>query len=102
MPFCSYKFQFPISNKYAFISGLNLININICPHANKKERIKDLKELLKDNDNDVLCLDNGTALKIDNNNIEIIYSIKTNQVKLLSNTKETIIDNSNIKKIINL
>ena len=91
-----------ISNKYAFISGLNLININICPHANKKERIKDLKELLKDNDNDVLCLDNGTALKIDNNNIEIIYSIKTNQVKLLANTKETIIDNSNIKKIINL
>ncbi|MBE6150356.1 MAG: hypothetical protein E7162_00865 [Firmicutes bacterium] len=91
-----------ISNKYAFISGLNLININICPHANKKERIKDLKELLKDNDNDILCLDNGTALKIDNNNIEIIYSIKTNQVKLLSNTKETIIDNSNIKKIINL
>ena len=81
---------------------LNLININICPHANKKERIKDLKELLKDNDNDILCLDNGTALKIDNNNIEIIYSIKTNQVKLLSNTKETIIDNSNIKKIINL
>ena len=25
-----------ISNKYTFTEGLNLININICPHANKK------------------------------------------------------------------
>ncbi len=91
-----------ISNKYTFINGLNFININICPHADKKERIIDLKEILKENDKDILCLDNGTALKIDDNNIEIIYSLKTSKVKLISNTKETIIDNTNIKKIINL
>ena len=90
-----------ISNKYAFTEGLKLININICPHANKKERIDDLKELLKENNQEVICLENGTALKIENNTIEIIYSLN-NKVKLISNTKEIILDNINIKKIINL
>ena len=90
-----------ISNKYAFTEGLKLININICPHANKKERIDDLKELLKENNKEVICLENGTALKIENNTIEIIYSLN-NKVKLISNTKEIILDNINIKKIINL
>ena len=90
-----------ISNKYAFTEGLKLININICAHANKKERIDDLKELLKENNQEVICLENGTALKIENNTIEIIYSLN-NKVKLISNTKEIILDNINIKKIINL
>ena len=90
-----------ISNKYAFTEGLKLININICPHANKKERIDDLKELLKENNKDVICLENGTALKIENNTIEIIYSLN-NKVKLINNTNEMTLDNINIKKIINL
>ena len=90
-----------ISNKYAFTEGLKLININICPHANKKERIDDLKELLKENNQEVICLENGTALKIENNTIEIIYSLN-NKVKLINNTNEIILDNINIKKIINL
>lgn len=90
-----------ISNKYAFTEGLKLININICPHANKKERIDDLKELLKENNKDVICLENGTALKIENNTIEIINSLNS-KVKLINNTNEIILDNINIKKIINL
>jgi dipeptidase E len=90
-----------ISNKYAFTKGLKLININICPHANKKERIDDLKELLKENNQEVICLENGTALKIENNTIEIIYSLN-NKVKLINNNKEITLDNINIKKIINL
>lgn len=95
-----------ISNKYAFTNGLNILNIDICPHADKQERTNDLKEIIKDTNKRIICLENGTALKIDNKDISIINSIEDAKVKIIyyKNNQyiEEILDNNSIKKIINL
>ena len=94
-----------LSDKYAFIDGLIFLNLNICPHSDKKERLTDLKELLKNTNQKVIALDNQTAIKFDNNKYTIIKSNKSAQVKLLyweNNVWQEIkINNRNINKILN-
>lgn len=95
-----------LSNKYAFTNGLNYLNIDICPHADKKERINDLKEIILNTNKKVICLDNGTAIKIDGKDISIVKSIDYANIKLVyfknSQYIEEILDNESIKHIINL
>jgi len=71
------------SDKHSFVNGLGILNIDICPHANQSERIRDLKELLKDTNKKVIALENGTALKIDNNKYSIISSITNATAKII-------------------
>lgn len=74
------------NDKYSFIKGLNLININICPHYNIDiEKNKQLKEQIKDRK--VYGLENCTALIVEDNKIRII-KINNNNVYLISNLKE--------------
>ena len=93
-----------ITNCYSFTNGLNFLNINICPHANDKKRLEDLKNILKQDPRKIICLENGTALKIDGPNATIIKSIKDANIKLLyyQNNKhiEKILDNNTLKKFI--
>ena len=86
-----------VSDKYAFTNGLGLIDLDICPHGDSKERIDDLKSLLKNTNKKVLILDNGSALKIEDDKATIITSIKGATVRLgywdNDNWKEDIIKN---------
>ena len=63
------------SNKYEFINGLGLININFCPHYHSsKEKDEELESDLKEFKEPVYCLENCTALEILDNNIKVIKS----------------------------
>lgn len=64
-------------SKYAFVSGLSLTNLDICPHGNNSKRIEDLQLLIKNTKKKVLILDDGVAVKVEGNNLSIIKSIKT-------------------------
>lgn len=65
------------SNKHEFVKGLNFIDINFCPHYhNNLNKTQDLEEELKKNNEEVYCLENGSALKIENNKITVIKSLK--------------------------
>ena len=75
------------SDKHEFIKGFKFIDINICPHYHANE-VKD-KELQSDiKDLEVYGLENGTALKIVDDKIEYIKSIKNNNVYLVTKSKE--------------
>ena len=69
-------------NNYEFIKGLNIFKYNICPHFNILDRINNLKKDIKNKE--VYCLDNNTALKIEDNNISIIKSDKKAKAYLVS------------------
>lgn len=75
------------SDKHEFIKGFKFIDISICPHYHSNE-VKD-KELLDSiKDKEVYGLENGTALKIINDKIEYIKSIKKNNIYLVTKSKE--------------
>lgn len=65
-----------VSDKYAFTDGLGMIDLTICPHGNSSERITDLQDLLKNTNERALILDNGTALRVEGDNLSIITSIE--------------------------
>lgn len=73
------------SDKYSFLEGLNLININICPHYSLEKSIQ-LKEQI--NNREIYCLENSTALKIEDDSITIIKANPNNNIYLISKTKE--------------
>lgn len=74
------------NDKYSFIKGLNLININICPHYNIDiDKNNQLKEQIKDRQ--VYGLENCTALIVEDTKTRIIKS-NNNNVYLISNLKE--------------
>ena len=75
------------SDKHEFINGLKFIDINICPHYHSN-KIKDqeLKESIKNKT--VYGLENGTALKIIDEKIEYIKSIKNNNIYLITKEEE--------------
>lgn len=60
------------SERYSFISGLGLVDINICPHYNLDVRKENLKKDLIDSKLAVFGLENGVALKIDGEKREVI------------------------------
>ncbi len=78
------------STSYEFIKGLNLIDLNICPHYNSDEnKTKELKE--KINNRKVYGLENCTALKIEDNKISIIKSNKNNNIYFITNKEEKLL-----------
>ena len=63
------------SDKYEFIKGLKFIDIAFCPHYNiDPKKNKELEEYLSNNNEEVYCLENNTALKIIDDRISIIKS----------------------------
>ena len=76
------------STKHEFIKGLNFVNISFCPHYHSnQEKTKDLEEYLKKHNEEVYCLENGTALKIVNNKITVIKSLKAKSYKVTYKNK---------------
>lgn len=73
------------SNKYEFIKGLGLTNINFCPHYHSsKEKDEELESDLKEFKEPVYCLENCTALEILDNNIKVIKAKENAKVFKLS------------------
>ena len=73
------------SKKHEFIKGLNFININFCPHYHANiNKTNELEEYLKKNNEEIYCLENGTALKLEDDKISIIRSIKNSKAYLVS------------------
>ena len=72
-----------ISENYAFTEGLGILDIDICPHADDLKRQKDLKSSLKNTNKKVLSLENGTALKVEDENFTIITSIPNAKARLV-------------------
>ena len=73
------------SNKYEFIKGLGLSNINFCPHYHSsKEKDEELESDLKEFKEPVYCLENCTALEILDNNIKVIKAKENAKVFKLS------------------
>lgn len=63
------------SDKYEFLKGLKFIDIAFCPHYNiDPKKNKELEEYLSNNNEEVYCLENNTALKIIDDKISIIKS----------------------------
>ena len=63
------------SDKYEFLKGLKFIDIAFCPHYNiDPKKNKELEEYLSNNNEEVYCLENNTALKIIDDRISIIKS----------------------------
>lgn len=82
------------SDKYEFIKGLRFIDIAFCPHYNiDPKKNKELEEYLSNNNEEVYCLENNTALKVVDDKISIIKSDKTAKVYIKSNNKEKELDN---------
>lgn len=63
------------SDKYTYLEGLNLNNLNFCPHYEEDSpKSKELRLYLKDKKDIFYCLENCTALKIIDNKISLIKS----------------------------
>lgn len=66
------------SENHQFIKGLNFINISFCPHYHENiKKTKELQKEIKSTKKEVYSLENGTALKIIDDKIELIKSIPT-------------------------
>ena len=75
------------SDKHEFIKGFKFIDISICPHFHSNPvKDKELQDSIKDKE--IYGLENGTALKIIDDKIEYIKSIKNNNVYLVTKSKE--------------
>ena len=79
------------SDKFDFIEGLNLVNISFCPHYDNEERVLCLKEELQKKKTKVYCLENGTALKIEDDKRKIISSLKNKKAYLCYYQKDNFI-----------
>ena len=75
------------SDKHVFIDGLNFINISFCPHYNELKK-KELIDELNKNNKEIYCLENCTALKIIDNNIDIVKSNKDSKVYVVTKNTE--------------
>ena len=79
------------SNEYKFINGLNYTSINICPHydtsIDKQNSLE--KEIIK-RKIEVYALENNTALKIIDKDINIIKSDKNKKVYICKYTNKYI------------
>ena len=69
------------SDSYDFVPGLGFLDISFCPHyEDDSDRKRDLIEDLKNEKREVYALPNNTALKIIDNNYEVIKSDKSKEV----------------------
>ena len=70
---------------YEMIKGFNYFNNTITPHYHSDpKKTKELEEVLKKNKDICFGIENGTALKIVNDKVEVIKSIKNNNVYKVS------------------
>ena len=77
------------SDKHEFIEGLDFIDISFCPHYNSNPtKTKELEEELKENNKEVYCLENCTALKVVDDKIEVIKSNPDKKVYLCTKDKK--------------
>lgn len=63
------------SENFSFVSGLGLVDINVCPHYNLEVRKEGMKKDLVNSEQFVFGLENGVALKIDGEKREVIKSL---------------------------
>ena len=78
-----YQITQNISNNYTFTEGLGILDIDICPHADDLKRQEDLKTSLKDTKVKVLALENGTALRVEDENFKIVRGIPNAKARLM-------------------
>lgn len=83
-----------ISENYTFTEGLGILDINICPHADDLKRQKDLKLSLKNTNKKVLSLENGTALKVENEDFTIVKSIPSAKARLVYWENNTLVEDN--------
>ena len=62
------------SDKYILVEGLKFVDINICPHYNKEERKKQLKEMIKNEK--IYSIDNKCAIVISQEKYSVIQEEK--------------------------
>ena len=89
------------SDSFDFVEGAHFIDISFCPHyENDSDRKHDLIEDLAKENKLVYALPNNTALKIIDDNYEVIKSDKEKSAYLVtledSMLKETVIENGKI------
>lgn len=81
------------SDKYEFLNGLNFIDINFCPHYNSdSKKTTELEEYLSNSNDEVYCLENCTALKVEDSKISIIKSDKNAKAYIISNKDKKELD----------
>lgn len=81
------------SDKYDFIKGLGVLPIVFSPHHSDE---KDNELASEIGDKTVYGLENGVALKIEDNKYSIIKSIKENNAYLINKDGKTILDDSGV------
>ena len=70
---------------YEMIKGFNYFKATITPHYHSDpKKTEELVEVLKKNKDICYGIENGTALKIDNDKVEVIKSIKDNNIYKVS------------------
>ena len=73
------------SDKHEFIKGLKFIDLIFCPHYHANPiKTKELEEYLSKHDEKVYSLENGTALKIIDDKISVVKSIKNAKAYIVS------------------
>lgn len=83
------------SDKFEFIDGLGIINIIFSPHHTQVKK----KELLSEiEDKKVYSLEDNTALKIIDNNYEIIKSKQENDAYIITKEEVKLLPNNGIIK----
>lgn len=81
------------SDKYEFLNGLNFIDINFCPHYNSdSKKTTELEEYLSNSNDEVYCLENCTALKVEDSKTSIIKSDKNAKAYIISNKDKKELD----------
>lgn len=78
------------SDKYDFIKGLGIVPIIFSPHHSVE---KNNELLLEIGNREVYGLENGVALKIEDNKYSVIKSMNDNNAYLISNDNKIILDN---------
>lgn len=64
-------------DKYTLVSGLGFVDALLCPHYSNSTRPKDIERMTKKIKQVAICLDNGVALEIDDENYKIIKSVES-------------------------
>ncbi len=86
------------SEHYKFIKGFSFIPISICPHYEKGgQKAKELETAIKKTEEKIISLENGVALKIQDQKINIIKS-NPNRYAYLCYNKNGVYQEKNLEK----
>ena len=79
------------SDDYKYVEGLNIIDINICPHYHSDDKKQeDLEKILKNTKDEVYGIENCTALKVNNKKITVIKSDNSKYIYKVKYNKKLI------------